>query len=402
MLWVAFFGVIFSLANCIFMYQKKLIMQGYFVNFIIATTVFYTIVLFLNNSVGVKRLYQIRKNQEKQVDIDNSSEIYAIGFLLLWVTLQVLKIKVFGVRGIEKIGGGSGLIIRLLWLISPLLNHTVLYMFFYRKWKKTFYLYFLLVFFFAFFSISKSAVINVFFSILVFVFMNPKCKVAKYFIKKYGIIFVSFGIIFGVLLLTAKNRNLSYWDAILRLLYRFIAFGDVYAFAYVDQVADKISMGIDVSFLKYIFSAILPMYRLASHEDFADCNVTGLIVDEVRGPGSLTGPNLRFDVAGYIFWGPEGAILFAIFCAFVFSIVHIAFVNSINKSYKKQMWIIFFVNSLISIEQDVSLIPTFLGNASLLGFIIIIFEMIIMASKNVRKNKVFTDFSDNKLESYRK
>lgn len=380
LMWIVIFGVIFSLSNCIFLYQRNFIEQKYLINYIATTGIFYLVIIFFHWSLDIKNFYKTRAVKKKKEDIDNSQEIYGFAFLIFWIILNVLKILIFGIRSNEKIGGGTGLILRLLWLVTPILTHTILYMLFYRKWKKTALIYFILTFLFGIFSISRGAMITVIFGVLTFIFLNPTCRTAKRYIKKYGVILICIGIVFGILLVSIMNDS-TYFDSALTIAYRFIAFGDVYPFIYVNQVADKISSTIDVSFFDFMLSSVMPMYRLASHEDFSDTNLIGLIVDEVRGPGSKTGPNMRFNVAGYIFWGESASILFAIFCAIIFCVVHILVVKSINMNYKIQMVAVLLASSLISLEQDVSLVPTFLGNIPLFLLIFSYLEIVILGAK---------------------
>jgi hypothetical protein len=381
LLWAIFFGVLFSLADCIFLYSRKLIIAEYFYTFIITTAIYYFVICFLHIILGIKKKYRIIA-KKKILIFDNTVYVYGICLFILWVILSIFKLNILGARNFNKIGGGSGAIIRLLWLTGPLLNFTMLYIFFYgnEKKKKLFYLYLLSYIFFSYFSNSKSSIISIFFSMLIFRFMNPNCDSLNIFLKKYSFFFILAGVFFSITLLMLMT-NTTFINGFLGLLYRFIAFGDVYTFAYPGQVIDIIRAKVDVSFFKYIFSDLLSMYRLVGHEYFVDCNVAGMLVEEVAGKGISEGPNARFNVLGYIFWGYGGVIIFSVFCAVIFTLVHIVFINSVNGSYKRQFLGFYLADSLIALEQDAVLIPQFLGSITLLFFIVLGIELLIVASR---------------------
>jgi hypothetical protein len=374
-------GLLFSLADCIFLYKKNLILMNHYSNFLITTSIYYLTVVFLHVTTNIKRIYK-KKAEKMASEFDTRSYTYAICLFILWIILSLLKIKFLGIRSFAKVGGGTGLITRLLWIVSPLLNFTIMYIYAYgsNRRKKLFYIYLCLYIFFAFFSNSRSAVIGIFIQVFVFIFLNPNCIFIKMFIRKYGMFFIGIGILFAIALIVIMNSG-SFVEGLFTLLYRFIAFGDVYPFAYGNQVIDKIGARIDVSFFKYICSSILPMFRLINYEYFADSNIPGMLVEEVAGKGIPEGPNSRFNITGYLFWGYEGSIIFSVFCAVVFSIVHFVFILSTNKSYKRQLFGSFVFSSLIAVEQDAALIPQFLGSIPLVCIVIFVIEILINGCK---------------------
>jgi len=381
-LWGVFFGVIFSLTDCIFLYQNKLIRQHYFINFVVTTGVYYFIICFLHIHFKIRQIYN-KFAVGTGYKFDNSAIVYGWFLFVLWLFLIVFNIRIFGIRNFNKLGGGSGLIVRLLWIVNPLLIYTIVYLFIKgrRKHRMIVCLFLILYAINAFLSISKSSILRILTACMTFYFLNPSEKGIKHIVKKYGVLLLCVSIIFGSLLLSFMNDT-NMFEGILGLLYRFVAFGDVYTFAYPNQIADKIRGNIDVPFMKYLFSSLLPMYRLANYESFMDCNIPGMLVERVAGKGIAEGPNSRFNVVGYIFWGFEGSILFATLCAIIFFGIHTIFIMSVNKTYKKQLFAYFMASSLISIEQDSALIPQFLGAIPLVVIIIVCISLLLMSSKN--------------------
>lgn len=385
LLWTVYFGAIFSAVTVIIMYKKNAISWYYYSNFFLTSSIFYFTILFFQFQLDPKYVYQKRVRISQ--NSSSNAKFYTYCFFFMWLVLIILKIFFLGVRSFEKQGGGSGGIIRLLWVVSPLFQYSVIYIFFKKKANKASFIFSLLFIFASFFSNSKSTVLDYFFTFLIFSYLNPTCTKNINFIKKYGLIGLIVAIVAGIFMQVLLT-NVSYLEGVLMLLYRFIAYGDIYTFAYPNDVAGYISEKTSVSFLQYLSSDFLTTFRLMPRVFSDECNIAGQLVEYVAGPGIAEGPNSRFNIVGIIFFGYSGSLFFSIFCGTIFYLLHLLFQYGVNGSYKKQLVIYFIVRTTISLEQDAALIPQFLVSFSFFIVIFIFLQILERAAISVHSGTI--------------
>lgn len=360
--YVAYFGVVFSFATCIFMNYKGIVSSYYYSNFLLTEALFYLSLLFSQNIFNTRKEYKYRLNKQIKAYEKHDYNFFALIFFTIWISLIIFKVLVLGVRSFEKKGGGSGLIIRLLWIIEPLLQYTIVYQFFKTKTKKNKRkaLFSAICYIGAsFLSGSKSTVINFFLVLPTFYFLNPDCLSVKEFLRKYGLLLFIIGVVSGIIiiiLLTSQSIYLS----IMSLLYRFIAFGDAYTYAYPEDVANLIAKNMDVSFIQFLTYDVFSTFRLTSRSYSDAVNIPGMLVEYVAGKGISEGPNTRFNVLGIMCFGYFGNLIFSVFCGTLLAIMHNVFIKGVRKSYIVQLTIFFIFSVVVNLEQDVVLISQLL------------------------------------------
>lgn len=380
-LWTCYFGEIFSIADVIFMYKKGLISNYYFSNFVITTGVFFVSIVVFQRLFKLKKKYKLYVTEKKEFNVDERLvDRYATFVFFCFVILSCLKIFIFGVRSFEKVGGGSGAIIRFLWIITPMSNFCNIYLLF-TKYRKKAVFFIIVNVIFTFFSGSKSAVLSMVFMLFIYLFINPSNIEAQKIIKKIAIPMVFLGIICGTILGGLLNSRDGI-KPVEGIVHRFIAYGDIYTFSYSEDVLQKVYGG-SINFFRYLFGDFLTTFRIVDRSYVEDLNLAGKLVECVAGPGITAGPNPRFNVLGLAFFGYTGSIIFSILCGFVFSFVHKIFVEVTNKPFQKQLIAYVILVRLIDLEQDAMLISQFITEMIL--FTVIYAFMILLFNRDSMK-----------------
>ena len=380
--WERLAGVVFSTATVLLLYDYGLIRNLYFSNFIITTFVFYTVVLFIHRFFRFNTIYE--KSYCKNITKSDGAGFFTTCIFFLYILILLINIKVFGINNHNKLGSGTGIIVRIQNTLGIIINYSIIYSIFYSKKKKKYILFFLLIVLVTFTGGSKSSVLKCFLTFFTFVMLNPKKIEARTFILKYGFLLIFVSIISALIMISLLTKiHFSIKETIASLFYRFVAYGDIYPYAYVEEVGDKVVE--EVSLSHYIFGELLSTYRLADRSYSDALNLSGKVVEFVAGPGIAEGPNQRFNCAGLFFFGYGGSILFSILCAVIYSFAHYCFLKAVNNSFYKQIFLLYLYSSLIAVEQDSTIIGRFITN--LIFFLIIIGVLYILQSSVSRNNR---------------
>lgn len=375
--WEWVISEIFCISNVFLLYHKKQCNSQIFFNYLISLIVFYFFVIIFQKLLNLKVKYI--KRQQYVCRKNRNHLIYTDLFFLIYVIFTLLNLFVNGIGGFNN-GNGSGAYIHLVAIISIFFNYSLVYSLMKeKKWRH--YIYLLYYIFISFTGHSKSSILNFFLLFLLFYILNPSNQKVKKLIYRYGILAIILSIIFGILLIMLMSGG-SFFMAISTLAYRFIAYGDVYIYAFPDNYI--LDLYNETNFLSFMFVPFFCFWRLLPYKYSERMNLPGALIKHVYG-GGRGGPNPKFNVLGIMLFGLSGNIYFAIFVSFVFALTHVFFVNSINASYKKQLFAVCIFSSLSDIEQDASLIQTFISRAPFYLFIIIVFEMLEYACSRSSK-----------------
>lgn len=379
--WVCCIG--FSCTNVIFLYLLSKISKVLLLNFFATEILFYFIVLAFQHLLKLKKLYISKKKQF--ITKSKNVEFYVYVLFFLEVLFFILKYKFLGVRSFSKQGGGTGLILRLQWVIIPLSTYSIIYYCFTYRKKKSFLLLFIKLVFMLF-SNSRSSILTMFLTLLLFYFLNPQNIYIKSFIKKYLVKLILISIAGALTIIMLMSNGGSLFDAIITLVYRFIAFGDCYVWAYPNDALFK-SIG-EISLFHYLSADFLSTFRFLPRSYGDAINISGKLVEYIAGPGIPEGPNARFNVVGLACFGYGGSILFAILCAVIFVLVHYCLVKGVNKSYKVQLYTIMIFTLLKDIQQDVTLLSQFFTEFTIFIVFMIGMQIIEIACKyNISDSK---------------
>ncbi|GHT86692.1 hypothetical protein FACS1894137_12620 [Spirochaetia bacterium] len=380
-----YLGVVFSTAIVTFLFILKIIEYKYFINFLTTTIVFYSIIIFFSNKF--KKIYKCRK-KEHAYSNGKSVFIFSLLCIIFFIILQYMRIEIIGARTAVTKGSGTGIIIRLLTVFSPIAFFSFLYIMFYGNSKQRIIIFPLFVIPYIYFSlqgISKSAFIGILINLYIFLLLNIGNKKVQVTVKKLTIPLLFFGVLGGIIIVILLTST-GFIQAVSILLQRFVAFGDVYIYAYINKNIDNFEQ---VSFLKYLFSDGLRTFRLVDISYVNDVEIPGKLMNMVYGAGTTGGPNPRFNIVGYAFFGFFGSILFSVFCAVLFVIVRCIFLGSINGSFQKQLFGFFLFKNLQEIEQAGSAPSQFVATFVLFFIFYCFFDLCINFCKPINKDIFF-------------
>jgi hypothetical protein len=273
--------------------------------------------------------------------------------------LNILKIQFIGTRTSEIKGGGTGAIIRILAVINPIAFFCFLFILFSGSIKSKLIILPLFSFFYVYFSllsISKSAFLVVLINIYIYSLLNISNKKIISSAKKFTVPLLIFAIIGGIVIVILLSSQ-TVLVAFSILGERFVAFGDGYVYAYPNGNIEKIGGN---SFLGYLFGDMLAIFRLINYDYVG--NIPGKLMYIVYGPGTSGGPNPRFNITGYAFWGFGGSLPFSLFCAMIFVASRHFLFRSINSGFLTKLFAFFIFTSLHSIEQDANVLSKFFSS----------------------------------------
>jgi hypothetical protein len=378
----AMFGTIFSTALILFMNQKHLVETNIVINYFETTFIYLFVIVLTSNSLKKQYRIECRRNY-RSTEYSNKNNLGYVRFVTkvcLWCYLFsfVLNVLVFGLHHVgNQVGGGSGLITIISGIAGIILRFSVYILFFHGKKKDRIYLYLYLLLFFGFMftGISKSAVLGLFLDLCLYMFLDPNNNKGQKFVRKYGPWLIGLSIGFALILIGLMTGNFA--SAFIVLVQRFIAFGDIYIYAYINNNISKVS---GFSFLHYLANDSLRTFRLASN-DYA-IKVQWDVMCLAYGTTNLTGgPNSRFNVLGYIGFGAYGNLLFAFFCGFIMFIARYSVIKAVNKPFKVQLVILFAFSFIENIAQDSLMLPQFFTRFVIFCFFLLVIDVIYYGCK---------------------
>jgi hypothetical protein len=375
-----YFGVVFSTTIVIFLYFIKKIDFLYYCNFIITTILFYFILFCFNKTSKI--LYNKRIAKQISYNDDKGVFIFSLLLIILYIGLNILRVILIGIRTARIVGGGTGSIIRLLGFINPLLTFSVFYIGFYGKQKQKriiIPLYIISFCCFSLFSISKSAFLSFLINLYIFMLLNMNNKKVVSWVKKMTIPLLILGLCGGILVVMLMTSG-DFLVTVSVLLNRFVAFGDVYIYAYLNNNIEKIEK---VSFFRYLLADILRTFRLVDLSFIETTNIPGKLMDIIYGLNTTGGPNPRFNIIGYAFFGIFGSFVFSLFCAFIFVIGRLTLLSAVNSGFRRQLLAFYTFTFLVHIEQDALVLPQFITSGLLFLIFMCTVDLCINYSKPI-------------------
>lgn len=222
-------------------------------------------------------------------------------------------------------GGGAGILGR----ITDVSSIFALYSFFcvikidkFRLREIPKFLILLLIFVTYFLSGGKSNFLAIFYVFWCFVFFSAVKKVDysayKRFITthlKKGIVFALF---FVLAIISVQSRDIEdQLNPLLLLVLRFVHSGDIYWYAYPNNVYLQIDSS---NGFKSLFNDGLGLLRVYPWEELP--TAIGIVFKDIHHPSDVpSGPNARHNVFGLIYYGFYGSILFSFVLGLVISFI---------------------------------------------------------------------------------
>ena len=265
-LWSCYLGSVFSIIITIFMYKVEIISSYYLINFFITTVLFYFSLIKFEKVFLTHKKFD--DNSAKSLNHAKKQEsvvlLWTDILFVIWFLLFFLSVKILGANRIGNDGGGTGAITRISLIVNPLFRYAVVYLLFSDRPLNRFRgkIYLILLIFSVFFGHSRSALINIFFTIYIFSFLNTSNNRCKRILKKYGWTFVVFGFLGAVAIVLIMGTGKDMLSSISAIAIRFMAYGDCNIYAYPNDVIKGISEKYNFSFIKYLLSDFLTTYQI--------------------------------------------------------------------------------------------------------------------------------------------
>ena len=393
---LCFVSSAFATSTVIFLYYFKQIDYIYFFNYCATLITFYLAFFIFAKKVPTRNLiakHKISKNNQFSTQIN---ETYFTIFFIFTLFHILHQLYIYLTAGIPlfmesrlTITLSEGIvtaffsrIIGLFTIPAGLMCYYVI--FFGKKWKKIYaFFYLFLLLFFSFLSGSKGAILNLFFTFSVFIFFTQNYNRTGIKILKSKIIFVLLLFIILLALLTISiqiNQNL--FGAINHLILRFSAYGDGYVYAYPNDNILKVEK---LSLVDFIFGDFLHTFRLSSSKrpqgygfnlmDLAHCV-----------ENSISGPNPRFNLVGYSYFGFLGSLILSFIAGGIFAFSRNLLLSSVDKTALIQIRNYYIYQLLCSVESDIPAVIINITTNLFLQVIILLFFILILYGAKKKKN----------------
>jgi len=293
------------------------------------------------------------------------------------------------------VGGGFGMISRIISVFSPVCLYLTWYFLFCSKPKFSHKIYakfmLMIVIIFTFFGGSKSAFLGIINQLYLFLLLNrDHCGRMLLKIKKYQIPIIGCGVILACVTIVIQSRG-DIVSAVSALMFRFVAYGDAYYMAYPHSIIESLSKAnVFIVFFGDFFRTI----RVLSQEYIPPG--MGFELSEIanKAPGIMTGPNPRHNVYGYVNFGFWGCVLFSLFLGLILNRVRShAFNAQKNTTHEKKLTSILIYSSVLSLESDFPSAIMRFDNIVFLFPMILLFSLILRFINTKTPQEFPRDFS---------
>jgi oligosaccharide repeat unit polymerase len=371
---------VFSTSVVLFLFIKARIKPVYFNNYIITLTAFYGAFFFfskLPRCPDKNTLINLDLNQEYlKCKLPNNFFLFFLLISLLDIFSQLILYITAGIPlllesrlSVGMRGGGIGILLRLVKIPRFACIFASFNILFYDhkkgdKYYTCIYLFFILIFYVL--SGSKATFFVILQIYLMFVYFNQnKSKVAIKIYKTKIIYFFAISCFFALLVIYIQNSgNIN--KVIFDLLFRLLAWGDVYFMAYPNDVITKVPK--TDSFI-YFFGEFLRFFRIIPESSIP--RGTGFILNDIinNQKNSASGPNARFNIDGLINFGFVGSIVFSFCCGCFLAICRNMFIKKKDNSVYAQLFTVLIYLNAVFIETQPSVcIGDFTSNFFMIGF----------------------------------
>jgi oligosaccharide repeat unit polymerase len=280
--------------------------------------------------------------------------ISAIYILSTIVRYFVSGIPIFQSSGLNAvgIGGGFGIILRMMDIFRPICLYFSFYFIFAdnKNYKYIFFSYLILILYFVFASLSGSRsfflgiiqMLFLFFVINKEYFGNAIKKISKY--QVYIFCLPILAAIFVIIIHSSANIQSS----INAILFRIVSYGDTYYMAYPDSIVEELS---GANIFVVLFGDFFRTLRLFPSE--LTLPALGFELSSmVNNTDIMSGPNSRHNIYGYVNFGFIGSILFSFFCGLLINIIRKAIFNVQFVTQDKKILLLLIYLCAVKIEAD--------------------------------------------------
>lgn len=367
---MAVLGSMFAFSTVFFIWVLGEIENFYFVQYILSQAVFIIGFFLFNEQYN---LYEIKP--EKNIVSNRYFVIYvfvsSIYFFATLFSYYVIGVPLFMNSRLEVVGvgGGFGVVNRILDVYSPIGAYFSLYFVFSgrRKYRNIAALLLLFYCIIILFSGAKSSILGFLQLVFLFFILNRKSfQRGLFIIKKYAIHLLTV-CVFGVLVVLYVGRGNN--DVILAFLFRLMAYGDTYFMAYPDSVIEALPSS---SLTSVLLGDFLRMIRVAP-ESFVPTNIGFLLTEILYHAEAFSGPNPRHNVFGYVHFGFVGSIIFSFLCGCLLGKIRTLFFKSYQTTQLRKIIYLVLYLGVCKIETDFPAMISMYNNL----FIFVLFAILV-------------------------
>ena len=358
----------FATSTVIFLFYCSEIKFIYILHYFVTIGVFYCVFLLCAKKVPKKNTLGIIPRHRVYIQKKNISITFFTVFVLLSFSHCLYQLYIYLVAGIPvllesrlSINLSGGVLMGFLYRVSGLFITPAMLMCWYivylgRKWQRLYgCIYLSLLFVFAFLSGSKGAILNLFFVFTTFVFFSQNYNVKGVrFLQSSRMIIVIVSIVCLTLVIIVIQNRGNLLSAIQHLFLRLSAYGDGYVYGYPN---DNLTKMVKIKLLDFLFGDLLHTFRLSATDRGVGYGFS--LIEIVYGiPGATSGPNPRFNLVGYSYFGFWGSVVIAAFAGGIFALGRNLFIGCVDKSPVHQV-ICYYVFSMVNfIETDIIQVVT--------------------------------------------
>lgn len=324
-------NTLFGASVVLFMYFTNSIKPFYLASY------FLTQFAFLLGIYMLKPFNPIKYNYETvELKLPNDEVVMKIFYVVSSVITILLQLQVYVFAGIpvlmasrlETFEGGSGFgIVSRFIEVSQIFSNTLLFYFLFNKttnnnkYLKLYnYLFTIILIIFSILNGSKGAILVVFFcafSAWIFSFNSTINASVIIFLKKYKFYIFIFMVIIALIVVLIQTDSSLNLNPIEILGTRFIFSGDVYWYAYPNDVIINFN---NYNGIKALLTDIYGLFRIESWDKLKGHFGVDLFAYHHVSTGS-TGPNARHNVFGLLYFGFWGSIIFSFILGLIFSVM---------------------------------------------------------------------------------
>ncbi len=364
----------FGATDVLLMYLTHSIKTYYLVNYLLTQSAFFLGLWLFKPFNSIKNEYKIRT-----LTIPNEELVMKIFFIICSLLLILIQLQVYAVAGIPIIsnsrldtfsgGSGFGIFSRVIEVVQ-IFSITLLFYFFINikainlgfVMKIYCYMFAVLLVLFAILNGSKSGILLIIFSAFcawVFSYNKDVNNSVLSFLSKYKLYILVFALLSAITVIMLQSDGDANMNPIEILAMRFVFSGDVYWYAYPNDVIIGFN---NYNGFKALFTDLIGFLRLDSWDNLT--GHFGIDLYKYHHSTQVTqGPNARHNVFGLLYFGFWGSYVFSFVLGIVFSFIRNILPILLPKNFLSMCILSYlFIKVVPAIDTDPILCITYIDN----------------------------------------
>jgi hypothetical protein len=193
-------------------------------------------------------------------------------------------------------------------------------------------------------------------------------------LKKFQRVFFTLAVFgaMGIIVIELVRANYEKINPLIMLLHRFIQSGDIFMYAYQDNVIELMYRG---NPLVVMFADFLGMLRIMSWDDIP-IQLGNQLYSFHVGDALPKGPNPVHNVFGLFYFGYWGSLLFSFFMGYMLSFIRNKMIYLLPKSRIGGVLFVLLTNALLALSVDFTYAIQLLDNILFIGLPVILLAIL--------------------------